>query len=442
MDKSAPRTFARLPRHAGRRLGRVRRTLSLLAAGGASLTLALLAPGPAQASIALGRVVSTNPANFTPQVQNGAVYKFLQVGGTMYAGGSFTSVTAASGTSPSGTFTRNRFLAFNPTNGSISSFAPSFNGDVWALATDGTSLYVGGSFSTVNGVARQGLAKLNLSTGAVDTAFNAGLGGNVTEAMMVNGRLIVGGTFSGKLRALNPSTGGNTGYMALNISGSVADNAGPVAVYRFAVNPASTKLVAVGNFTSAGGTTHYRALMVDLGGTSATVSSWNYAPLANMCAAASLPDYLRDVDFSPDGSYFVLVSTGFVPQAGGVGRDLCDATSRFETGILAPNRPTWINYTGGDTLHSVAVTDLAVYVQGHQRWLDNAQGRNAAGPGAVSRPGIGAISPTSGLALPWNPTKERGVGGKDLYVTTQGLWVGSDTRLIGGETRPRLALLP
>ena len=160
MDKLAPRALARPPRHAGGRPGRTRRTLSLLAAGGAGLSLALLATGPAQASIAIGRVVSTNPANFTPQVQNGAVHKFLQVGGTMYAGGSFTSVTAASGTSPSGTFTRNRLLAFNPTTGSISTFAPSFNGEVWALATDGTSLYVGGSFSTVNGVARRGLAKL------------------------------------------------------------------------------------------------------------------------------------------------------------------------------------------------------------------------------------------------------------------------------------------
>jgi hypothetical protein len=46
------------------------------------------------------------------------------------------------------------------------------------------------------------------------------------------------------------------------------------------------------------------------------------------------------------------------------------------------------------------------------------------------------------LALPWNPTKERGVGGKDLCVTSQGLWVGSDTNRIGGETRRRIALLP
>ncbi|HYJ72617.1 MAG TPA: hypothetical protein VE265_09090, partial [Actinomycetota bacterium] len=73
---------------------------------------------------------------------------------------------------------------------------------------------------------------------------------------------------------------------------------------------------------------------------------------------------------------------------------------------------------------------------------DNAQGSNAPGPGAVSRPGIGAINPSTGLALAWNPTKERGVGGKDLYVTSQGLWVGSDTNRIGGETRRRIALLP
>jgi hypothetical protein len=161
-----------------------------------------------------------------------------------------------------------------------------------------------------------------------------------------------------------------------------------------------------------------------------------------MCAAASIPDYMRDVDFSPDGSYFVLISTGFVPQAGQIGTALCDAAARFETGISNPVRPTWINYTGGDTLHSGAVTDKAVYVQGHQRWLDNPQGRDNAGPGAVSRQGIGALDPITGKALSWNPTKDRGVGGKDLLVTPRGLWVGSDTDHIGHEFHARVALMP
>ena len=421
-------------------LGRKRPLRGLLVALGLALAASPLA---AAASPALGVVVSTNPANFTPNVASGAVYKFVQVGGVMYAGGSFSSVSTPAGVSPGGTFTRTNLVAFNASTGVIStSFAPNLNGAVWALASDGTSLWVGGTFTSVNGVARRGVAKLNPATGAVDTAFNANLAsGKVTELALVGGRLIAGGTFPGKLRALNPVTGANTGYLSLSISGSVADNAGPVEVYRFAVNPAGTRLVAVGNFTSVGGQSRWRAVMLTLG-TTASVNAWYYPPLRNLCAAASLPDYMRDVDFSPDGSWFAFVSTGYVPQTGGIGRDLCDATARFETGIASPSRPTWINYTGGDTLHSVAATDVAVYVQGHQRWLNNPYGRDSAGAGAVSRPGIGAINPSTGLALSWNPTKDRGVGGKDLYVTSQGLWVGSDTTRIGGEYHARIALMP
>lgn len=420
-----------------------KRTLrTVLVALGLSAVVAAV-PTVASASIALGTVVSANPANFTPNVASGAVYKFTQVGGTMYAGGAFSSVSTPAGVSPGGTFSRSNIVAFNATSGVIStSFAPSVNGEVWAMASDGTSLWIGGTFTSVNGVARRGVAKLNPTTGAVDSAFNANLAsGKVTELALVGGRLIAGGTFPGRLRAVNPATGANTGYLNLSISGSVADNAGPVEVYRFAVNPAGTRLVAVGNFTSVAGQTRYRAFMLTLGAT-ASLNPWYYPPLQNLCRADSLPDYMRDVDFSPDGSWFAFVSTGFIPQAGGVGRDLCDAAARFETDIANPTRPTWINYTGGDTLHSVAATDVAVYVQGHQRWLNNPQGVNSAGPGAVSREGIGAIHPTTGLALSWNPGKERGVGGKDLYVTSQGLWVGSDTNRIGGETRRRIALMP
>jgi hypothetical protein len=415
-----------------------------IAAAGIAATLAVAGMGTASASPAIGRVVSTNPVNYTPNITDGAAYKSAEANGMLYVGGSFTSVTAAAGTSPAGTFTRNHVLAFNAATGSIStSFAPNVNGDVWAIVPSGTSLYIGGSFTSVNGVARRGLAKINATTGAVDTAFNAGIAsGMVTESALVSGRLIISGTFGQRILAVNPTSGANTGYINVPVTGSVASNAGPVEVYRFAVDPAGTRLVGVGNFTTVGGATHYRAFMLNLGATAATVSAWRYTPLQQMCASTSLPDYMRDVDFSPDGSYFVTVSTGFVPQAGQVGTALCDAAARFETANLSPTRPTWINYTGGDTLHSVAVTDLAVYVQGHQRWLNNPQGRNTAGPGAVSRPGIGAINPTTGLALSWNPTKDRGVGGKDLLVTARGLWVASDTAHIGGETRMRIALLP
>ena len=115
--------------------------------------------------------------------------------------------------------------------------------------------------------------------------------------------------------------------------------------------------------------------------------------------------------------------------------------------------PTWINCTGGDTLWSVAVTSAAGYVGGHRRWHNNCDGRNSAAPGAVERSGIAALSPTigsndfssvPGSVLPWNPGKERGVGVEELVATSRGLYVGSDTRLIGTprEVHPRLAFFP
>ena len=367
-------------------------------------------PTVATAQIQHPSVVQANPANFTPNVQddavasNAQVYALWQIGTTMYAGGNFRTVTNSTRTQ---TFTRFHIMAFDATNGTMGSFNPNFDAPVWAMVSSGNSLYVGGAFTSVNGVARRALVKIDATTGAVDTAFNANLpSGRVTETRIVAGRLIVSGTFPKKLVALNLTTGADTGYINVPITGSVASNAGPTEVYKFAVDPAGTRLVGLGNFTSVGGQSRWRAFMLTLGPTAATVNAWNYPPLTRLCAASSLPDYMRDVDFSPDGSYFVFVSTGFVPQTGRIGTDLCDATARFETNVASPSQPTWINYTGGDTLHSVAVTGAAVYVQGHQRWLNNPQGRDFAGPGAVSRPGIGAISPTTGLALSLEPDQK------------------------------------
>ena len=282
------------------------------------------------------------------------------------------------------------------------------------------------------------MAKLNPTTGAVDTAFNANLAsGKVTELALVGGRLIAGGTFPGKLRAVNPSTGANTGYLNLSISGSVTGNAGPVEVYRFAVNPAGTRLVAVGNFTSVGGQTRYRAFMLTLGATSGTVNNWYYPPLQNLCRAGSLPDYMRDVDFSPDGSWFAFVSTGFIPQAGGVGRDLCDATARFETNSANPAAPTWINYTGGDTLHSVAATDAAVYVQGHQRWLDNPQGSNAPVPARSAAPASAPSTPPP--AWPCPGTRPRSAASAARTCTSPPRASGSAATPTASAARPAAA---
>lgn len=155
----------------------------------------------------------------------------------------------------------------------------------------------------------------------------------------------------------------STSDLRLKVSGSVASNAGPTDVLRMAVNPARSRLVAVGNFTSVDGKSRKRAVMVRLGSKAAKVDRWYYRPFTNTCRGDKFPAYLRDVDFAPNGKYFVIVATGAAAESKGVGRDVCDAAARFQTKRDRPRRPVWINYTGGDTLLSVASTGAAVYVQ-------------------------------------------------------------------------------
>ncbi|MDT5036478.1 MAG: hypothetical protein QOE03_1663, partial [Micromonosporaceae bacterium] len=217
----------------------------------AALASAVPLTGQASAQIALAKVVSEDPANFTPNVvddaavSDAAVYAFGQIGGTMYAGGTFHTVSNSTRTV---TTSRSNLMSFSATTGALTSFAPAVNGPVWAIVPAGSSIYVGGEFTTVNGVTRRALAKLDATTGALDPQFNPVLFGKVTEARIVNGRLLIGGTFKGKLLALDPATGKDTGYINLGIAGSVASNAGPERVYKFAVNPAGSRLVAIGNF--------------------------------------------------------------------------------------------------------------------------------------------------------------------------------------------------
>lgn len=406
-----------------------------------------LAPLAGAQSTTHSGVVSDNPANFTPNVQddaqtpNAVVQAVAQIGTTTYAAGRFRTTTDAKRRT---TYPRNNIMAFDSTNGAMKPFAPKVGGVAWALAPSGNSIFVGGDFGTVNGAARRALVKLNATTGALDPTFRAPItSGRVTELKLVGSRLFVGGSFAKRLMALDPTTGADTNYINVGISGTVARDSRLTDVYKFAVNAAGTRMVAVGNFSSVAGQPRPRAAMINLDADAARLNTWRYGPLANICASTGTADQLRDVDFAPDGSYFVIVASGYIPATTAqIGYAICDAAARFETANAAPARPTWINYTGGDTLHSVAVSGAAVYVQGHMRWMDNAYGNGFPATGAVARQGIAALSPTTGRSLSWNPTKDRDVGGKDFLVTPAGLWVASDGRWFHGEQRWGIAFLP
>ena len=116
-------------------------------------------------------------------------------------------------------------------------------------------------------------------------------------------------------------------------------------------------------------------------------------------------------------------------------------TVRF--GRRLPGHPAevthkWINYTGCDSLYSVAADSSAVYIGGHQRWAKNPNGCNHQGTGALPAPGLGGFNPATGALITNSSgtaglySRSRGRGADDLVVTGAGLWVASDN--FGGNT--------
>ena len=393
-----------------------------------------------------GRIVNPDPANYTPNVVDGEVKSIIKIGGKIYVGGSFTQVKEPGANKP--TLTRNRLFAFDASTGAIDpNFTPSLNkGEASVLlpAPDGQSIYVGGNFSEINGVRHFVLARINAQTGAPITSFNPQLDARVRDLRLAGGRLYVAGTFAtvggaprAGLATLNPQTGARDDFVDIDLAGTQTGD-GVTQIYKMDISPDGSKLVGVGNFNSVLGATRRQIVMLDLTGASAQLANWDTTRYAAQCSQ-SFDTYMRDVEFSPDGSYFVVTTTG---AYGGTSK-LCDTQSRWESGATGGGQePTWVNYTGGDTTYAVEITDSAVYTGGHFRWANNPFAGDRPGQGAVSREGIVALDPVSGLPFSWNPGRDKGVGVFDMLATSEGLWIGSDTDNVGGEFHQKLALFP
>ena len=395
-------------------------------------------------------VVSVVPGT-TPSVNDGQVSSIAQVGNQIVLGGTFTSVTRG----PT-TYQRSGVVAFDATTGQISaSFAPVFNGVVETVEPGPTAgtVYVGGRFTKMNDVSSSHVALVNLATGTTVPGFKpVATNGAVTELAVVDGRLILGGTFTtaggvahGGLASFNATTGAldafiNNQFTSTHNTGTGATAA--IGVSKFDVTPDGDRLVAIGNFRFVDGLDRDQVVMLSLDGASSTVTTdWQTNRYKPLCFNWAYASYVRGVDVSPDGSYFVVGTTG-----GGNTGTLCDSVARFETRASGTNlQPTWVDYAGGDTLWAVETTDTAVYVGGHNRWMNNGSASDRIGQGAVARPGIAALDPKSGLPFKWNPGRNpRGAAVFDLHATADGLWMASDTDWVGNfkYNRPKIAFFP
>jgi hypothetical protein len=217
---------------------------------------------------------------WNPDVGNGTVNSLALSGTSLFVGGGFTTIS---------TQTHNR-IARVPTTGAgtaDSGWTASASGSVLALATDGTSVYAGGTFITMNPPPttppttgnRPFVAKLAAADGSLDPDWNPSANSVVRALALSGSSLFVGGDFT--------SIGGQTRNGLAKLSAGPSPDTGTAdiawdpnanSVVR-ALVIAGTDIYAGGDFTLVGGASHNNVVRLPTGDGGAHDSGWN--PIAN-----------------------------------------------------------------------------------------------------------------------------------------------------------------
>jgi hypothetical protein len=410
----------------------------------------------AHAKLAATGPVSPTPAAGTPALAptgtTEQVRQIVQCGGTMYAVGTFTSITHSGKT-----FTRDNIFSFRATSPfTVTSWNPGTNGIVNSIALSGncSKAYIGGDFTQVDGTTVRDLAEISTSTGAVNPTFGTLARSVVETLLLTHGHLLIGGRFTAVngshanpyMASLNPTTGKDDNFVQLNISGHYVYHnvhANSTEIFNQQLSHSGKLDLVEGDFTSVGGKARQQIFMLNLAGSQAKVTGWSSPEFdgskgnlpggyAYQCSD-SHPEYIKAAAWSPDDSTVFIATTGFQPWNWN-GKfpipGLCDDAAAFPA-TQAEVLHKWINPDGCDSLHSAATDAHALYVAGHNRWFDNPKGCNRAGPGAI--PAVGLAGLTHGGSLITNSagtagrySRGRGFGADDMLVTSAGLWIASD----------------
>jgi len=361
--------------------------LALVLAAVAALALSLTVTPHA------GAIVSANPDDGTCET-NGRVNAVVYLGGTIYLGGSFTSVDGTA---------RNRLAACDAASGNLLAWNPSANGVVRALAVSpaGTRVYVGGDFTAVGGASRARVAALSPSSGAA-FGWNPYVNDSVKAVTTSNSgaTVYVGGDFSSaegagrrRLAAFN-ATSGN---ISTTFKPSVSNGAGNFAtVLAMDVSPDGDSLYFSGDFALVNGHSRRNAAAVSTG--IATLRAWS---------PASSGDVAGDIILSPSGRTVFVAgrATGGYVQAYGP-----------STG----GSPVFNVGTNGD-VEALAIVSSTLYIGGHFTTV-----------GGAGRDHLAALSGSGGL-LSWAPAANGVFGAFDAAITSTRVAFGGEFTTVAGE---------
>ncbi|GGO75288.1 PKD domain-containing protein [Nocardioides deserti] len=405
------------------------------------------------------RIVPDTPRTNMPYIGTGEIWDIEFVGNRAYVAGTFTTIAnRAPGNNT--TYQQAGLAAFDATTGLVDpSFRPVFtNGGVEAVeaSPDGTKLFIGGSFGTVNGVRRAAIARIDPATGAPIDGFQANGNGKVQELAVTNTTVYAGGRFTlinnvprGALVALDATTGEVRSDFVNNLSGGIGTN-GDLTVQRLKLTRDEGRLLVVHTGRQVNGQDRYGIAIINT--RTNQLTPWRSRLWEENLQYVGGIQRIYGGDISPDGTWFA-VSSG----SGGDRPPINDTIIAYPIDGGDNMQPMWIS-RAFDSVYSVAISEQAVYIGGHFAWnesptspqpwpgLDDqgygtGQGLSGYGLGdaVVKRQHLGALNPADGTALEWNPTSNSFEGNKHIELTSRGLWTGGDATTQGEYNVGRLA---
>ena len=382
-----------------------------------------------------------NPASEFPGFDPDPVLRTFTVSGSVvYVSGAFASV----GGQP-----RDGLAALDAASGSATAWNPNpggaFSQAVASIAVSGATVYVGGSFTSVGGQERAGLAALDATSGSA-TAWNP-IGRSSTRTVAVSGSTVYAGggygvaaldAVTGAATAWNPQPNGAVNTLAVSglkvYAGGIFTGAGtPLATVH-----GVAKLSATGDLDTAwspnpdgfvpalavSGSTVY------VGGFFETVGG---QPRSNIAAVDAATGAVTSWNPAADGGVDALAVSGSTVYAGGrfasIGGQARARVAALDA--MTGNATAW-NPAANNSVNALAVSGSTVYAGGY-----------FASIGGQPRGLLAALDAATGNATAWNPMMQAGFESSVEAIVPTGstVFAGGFFSAAGGQTRENLAEL-